>query len=73
MSHWARWWGLRPLKNQSCAYKSPSVPLRCSIFYFSLRFSFAISPPLSRTADPDFDGFHVLFTQRRQLSLQTHL
>ena len=62
-----------------CAYKAPDDPTFAKASSSSrptcvtLRFSRAQpTPALLCTTDLDFDGFHVLPTNRRQLSLRTH-
>jgi hypothetical protein len=74
--------GLNPPKRPlSCAYKAPRrSPLSfCwSIFFLAssscalLRFSFAIYPFPRVDKRPDFDGFHMLSTDRPQLSPRIH-
>jgi hypothetical protein len=66
----------RPL---SCAYKAPRrPPFDWSIFFLAssscalLRLSFAICSIPRVDKRPDFDGFHMLSTDRPQLSPRIH-
>src|SRR6202044_4096560 len=72
--------GLNPPKRPlSCAYKAPRrSPLCWSIFFLAssscdlLRFSFAIYSFPRVDKRPDFDRFHMLSTDRPQLSPRIH-